>query len=163
MNFQFFCFMSIFSEATVRRCSSKQALLKIWQCSETSQQRTCLEQRTKYLAPNVTIFVKLPLNSGHLLITDKFFKTRRCPLCRGSTILGIKKRRHHRHFHVNIVKFLRTAFLQNNSGGRPLLHFLKVIKQPVRKGVSFNRFLKKCPVYGVLIIFLLDTFQKYIV
>ena len=34
----------------------------------------------------MTIFVKLPPNSGHLLITDKLFKTRRCPLFRGSTV-----------------------------------------------------------------------------
>ena len=38
--------------------------------------RTCLEQWTKRLVPNVTIFLKLPLNGGHLSITDKFFKTR---------------------------------------------------------------------------------------
>ena len=35
----------------------------------------------------MTISVKLPPNSGHLLITDKFFKTRRCPLFRGFTVL----------------------------------------------------------------------------
>ena len=35
---------------------------------------------------NVTISVKLPPNSGYLLITDKFFKTRRCPLSRGFAI-----------------------------------------------------------------------------
>ena len=34
------------------------------------------EYRTKHLVPNVTIFLKLPHNSGHLSITDKFFKTR---------------------------------------------------------------------------------------
>ena len=35
----------------------------------------------------MTISVKLPPNSGHLLITDKFFKTCRCPLFRGFTVL----------------------------------------------------------------------------
>ena len=30
--------------------------------------------QTKYLVPNVTIFFKLPPNSGHLSITDKFFR-----------------------------------------------------------------------------------------
>ena len=30
--------------------------------------------------------VKLPPNSGYLSITDKFFKTRRCPLFRGFTV-----------------------------------------------------------------------------
>ena len=57
--------------------------------SETSQQWTSqiADMQTKYLVPNVTIFFKLPPNSGHLSITDKFFQTRRCPLCRGFTIL----------------------------------------------------------------------------
>ena len=32
------------------------------------------------------IFVKLPPNSGQLLVTDKFFKTRRCPLFWGFTV-----------------------------------------------------------------------------
>ena len=48
------------------------------------EQQTCHEKRTKHLVPNVTIFFKLPPNSGHLSITDKFFKTRRCPLFRVS-------------------------------------------------------------------------------
>ena len=43
--------------------------------------------RTKCLVPNVIISVKLLPNSGHLLITEKFFKTRRCPLFRGCNIL----------------------------------------------------------------------------
>ena len=34
----------------------------------------------------MTIFVKLPPNSGHLQITDKFFKIRMCLLFRGFTI-----------------------------------------------------------------------------
>ena len=34
----------------------------------------------------MTIFVKLPPNSVHLQITDKFFKIRMCPLFRGFTI-----------------------------------------------------------------------------
>ena len=38
------------------------------------KQRTCHEQQTKHLVPNVTIFFKLPPNSGHLSIMDKFFK-----------------------------------------------------------------------------------------
>ena len=38
--------------------------------------KACLEYRAKCLVPNVTIFVKLPPNSGHLLITDEFIKTR---------------------------------------------------------------------------------------
>ena len=49
------------------------------------KQQTCHEQRTKRLVPNVTIFFKLPPNSGRLSITDKFFKTRRCLLFRGFT------------------------------------------------------------------------------
>ena len=36
----------------------------------------------------MTIFAKLPSNSGHLLITNNFFKTRRCPLFRGFTVFG---------------------------------------------------------------------------
>ena len=54
-----------------------------------SKQRTCLEQRPKCLVSNVTIFVNLPPNSGHVSIADKFFKTRRCPLFGGFTILHI--------------------------------------------------------------------------
>ena len=34
----------------------------------------------------MTIFFKLPPNSGHLSITDKSFKTRRCPLLIGFTV-----------------------------------------------------------------------------
>ena len=37
-----------------------------------SEYPKCLE-RTKWLVPHVTIFVKLPPNSGHLLITDNLF------------------------------------------------------------------------------------------
>ena len=33
-----------------------------------------------------TISVKLPPNKEHLLITEKFFKTLRCPLFRGFTV-----------------------------------------------------------------------------
>ena len=33
----------------------------------------------------MTVYVKLPPNSGHLSITDKSFKNRRCPLFRGFT------------------------------------------------------------------------------
>ena len=40
------------------------------------KQRTCHQQRTKCLVPIVTIFAKLPPNSGNLLIMDKFFKVR---------------------------------------------------------------------------------------
>ena len=56
--------------------------------SETSQQRTCLEQQTKCLVPNVAIFVKLPPNSGKILIRNNFLKTRRCPLFRGFTVFN---------------------------------------------------------------------------
>ena len=51
-----------------------------------SKQRTCHEQRTRHLVPIVTIYFKLPPNSGHLSITDKFFKNRWCPLFREFTI-----------------------------------------------------------------------------
>ena len=51
-----------------------------------SKYDTCIGYRTKRLVSNVTIFVKLPLNTGHLSITYKFFKTRRCPLVRGFTV-----------------------------------------------------------------------------
>ena len=67
--------------------------VRIFIYSETSpnsvhpKQRTCDEQQTKHLVPNVTIFFKLPLNSKHLSTTDKFFKTGRCPLLRGFTVL----------------------------------------------------------------------------
>ena len=61
--------------------------IKRGNCSETSQQRTCIGQRTKRLVPNVTAFIKFSPNSGHLSITDKFFKTCRCPLFRGFTVI----------------------------------------------------------------------------
>ena len=51
-----------------------------------SKQRTCHEQRARHLVPTVTIYFKLPPNSGHLSITDKFFKNRWCPLFRGFTV-----------------------------------------------------------------------------
>ena len=34
----------------------------------------------------MTVYVKLPPNSGHLPVTDKFFNTRRCPLFRSFTV-----------------------------------------------------------------------------
>ena len=71
--------------------------------------------------------------------------------------LKIHKRLQCRYFPVNIVEFLRTAFLWNNSGGCFCI-FLKVVKQPFRKRVKLNRFLKKCPCYDVLIFFLLIMF-----
>ena len=37
----------------------------------------------KMFSPKCDSLVKLPHNSGHLLITDKFDKTRRYPLFRG--------------------------------------------------------------------------------
>ena len=56
--------------------------------SRHPKQRSCHEQRTKHLVPIVTIFSKLPLSSGHLSITDKFLKTRRCPLFRVFTVFA---------------------------------------------------------------------------
>ena len=40
-----------------------------------------------YLVANVTIFFKWSTHNGHLSITEKFFKIRRCLLFRGFTIL----------------------------------------------------------------------------
>ena len=51
----------------------------------------------------MTIFFKLPSNSGHLSITDKFFKTRRCPLFRGLTIV---LRCHKKVYHNSVKKNL---------------------------------------------------------
>ena len=56
--------------------------------SDHPKQQTSLKQRTNFLVPNAKIFVKLPPNRGHLSITDKFCKTRRCPLFRGFTVLS---------------------------------------------------------------------------
>ena len=56
--------------------------------SRHPKQRTCLEQLTKCLLPNVAIFTKLPPNSRSLVITDRFFKTHRCPLFRGFTVFS---------------------------------------------------------------------------
>ena len=50
------------------------------------KQRTCLQQPTKCLVPIVTIFAKLPPNSGDLLIMENFLKSGRCPLFRGFTV-----------------------------------------------------------------------------
>ena len=50
------------------------------------KQRTCHEQGTKSSVPNVTIFLKLLPNRGHLSIMGKFPKTRSCPLFRGFTV-----------------------------------------------------------------------------
>ena len=38
------------------------------------ESRTCLEKRTKCLVPNVTVFVKLPPNTGNLFIADKVLR-----------------------------------------------------------------------------------------
>ena len=50
------------------------------------KQRIGFEWWKKLSVPNVTTFVNLPPNSGHLSMTDKFYKTRRCPLFRGFTV-----------------------------------------------------------------------------
>ena len=54
-----------------------------------SNEWICHEYRTKYLVPNVTILFKLPPNTEHLSIRDKYFKTRRCPLFRGFTVISL--------------------------------------------------------------------------
>ena len=53
------------------------------------KQQSCLEQWTKCLVPNVTIFVKLPPNNGYLLITDKFFKIHRCSAIQRFQLLSL--------------------------------------------------------------------------
>ena len=47
-----------------------------------------LSSRQYVLVPNLTIFFKLPPNSGHHSTMDKFFKTRGCPLSRTFTVLS---------------------------------------------------------------------------
>ena len=79
------------------------------------KQRTCPEWRTNHLVLNVTIFLKLPPNSGHLSITDKFFKTRRCPLIRGITVLVYKKSSQYQ----KLLACARSALSRNKLG--PLL------------------------------------------
>ena len=81
---------SNFTEITLRHGCSPLHLLHTVKPPNSwhPKQRTCLEQRTKCLVTNVTIFVKLPPNSGCLLITGKFFTTRRCPLFRGFTLFS---------------------------------------------------------------------------
>ena len=54
----------------------------------------------------------------------------------------LKKRLKHKCFPVNLAKLLRTDFSQNFPGGCFCI-FSKVIKQPFRKSVNANRFLKK--------------------
>ena len=80
------------------------------------KQQTYLEQRAKQLVSNVTAFFKLPTNRGHLSITDKFFKTRRCPLFRGFTVLNDWKHdmdNRHNNF-----------FLRRQGKGNRLIYFL---------------------------------------
>ena len=91
----FLSFMNTFSEAVIRRCSSKQLLLRILQHSESKRDSSA-------------------------------------------------------SFFIEHLRWL-------------LLHFSKSIKQPFGKDVGFNRFLKKCSVYDVLIIFLLNMFQRHVV
>ena len=52
----------------------------------------------------MTVYVKLPPNSEHLSITDKFFKTRRCPLFRGFIVLSLVFA-----YNFDLTKFFRTA------------------------------------------------------
>ena len=68
------------------------------------KQWTCLEQWTKHSVPNMTLYVKLPPNSGHLSITYKFSNTRRCPLFRSFTVYC---------FFLKNSCFKKTAFYNN--------------------------------------------------
>ena len=70
------------------------------------------KQRTKCLVSNTTIFVKLPPNSRHLLITDNFFKSRRCPLFRGFTIL-MKKSVEHDIICIDFIRIITTILISN--------------------------------------------------
>ena len=98
-----------------------------------SKQQTCHGQRTKHLVPNVTIFLKLPSNSGHLSITDKFLKTRRRPLFRDFTILHQK--RFQQEFHKipfrtivmlnDIPQLLKKFYLANHTSVSVLYTFDK--------------------------------------
>ena len=72
------------------------------------------------------------------------------------TIFWINKSLQHRYFSVNIAKLSRIGFLQNFSGGC----FYVILKVIYGTSISQTLFLKKCPCYGVLIIFLLNTFWK---
>ena len=82
-------FMCLFTQHLVQSTFSK-LLLKVITVKPPNNghptQRTCHEQQAKHLVPNVRIFLKLPSNSGHLLITNKYFKTGRCLLSRGFTV-----------------------------------------------------------------------------
>ena len=53
------------------------------------------------------IFLKLPPNSRHLSITDKFVKTRRCPLFRGFPVLPLLSYSNHQIKQM-VVLFLIT-------------------------------------------------------
>ena len=52
----------------------------------------------------MTVYVKLPPDSEHLSITDKFFKTRRCPLFGGFIVLSLVFA-----YNFDLTKFFRTA------------------------------------------------------
>ena len=60
---------------------------KMIKYSDILNSEHALNSMTKQLVPNVTVFFKLPHNSGHLSIADKFLKTRRCSLFRAFTVL----------------------------------------------------------------------------
>ena len=59
----------------------------------------------------MTIFFKLPPNSGHLSITDNLPKTHRCQLFRGFTVLALKL---DSHLPKKIALFTSMKALKNN-------------------------------------------------
>ena len=65
------------------------------------------KQRTKCLVSNTTIFVKLPPNSRH-----NFFKSRRCPLFRGFTVLT-KKSVKHDIICIDFIRIITTNLISN--------------------------------------------------
>ena len=67
----------------------------------------------------MTISVKLPPNSGQLLITDKFLKTCRCPLFRGFTVYTFYER-----------AYIRSLFVGHGDAETGLEKLQKNLKDP---------------------------------
>ena len=81
----------------------------------------------------MAIFVKLPPNSEHLLITENFFKTRRYPLFRGFTVLSflniitsdLKGESKNYVSYKSICKYVLVGYVLNNFSDGPSYSFTR--------------------------------------
>ena len=70
-----------------------------------------------------TFLIKNLFSNQSLFFNQSLFLTRASLLIRPKVRNFIKKRLQHKRFRVNFVKFLRTSFLENASGGSFLVLF----------------------------------------